>query len=76
MDKPVKIYTLSTCSHCKATKKLLDECKNENKTLRSKSQEYTDGLLNQMLMPLLEENDKLKKEITDLKEQIKQLKES
>jgi len=25
-DKPVKIYSLSTCSHCKATKKLLDEC--------------------------------------------------
>ena len=26
MPKPVKMYTLSTCSHCKATKKLLDEC--------------------------------------------------
>ncbi|MDH5202695.1 MAG: glutaredoxin family protein [Nitrospirota bacterium] len=26
MQPPVKIYTLSTCSHCKATKKLLDEC--------------------------------------------------
>jgi glutaredoxin-like protein NrdH len=25
-DKQVKIYTLSTCSHCKATKRLLDEC--------------------------------------------------
>lgn len=25
-DKPVMIYTLSTCSHCKSTKKLLDEC--------------------------------------------------
>ena len=24
--KDVKIYSLSTCSHCKATKKLLDEC--------------------------------------------------
>ncbi len=23
---PVKIYTLSTCSHCKATKKFLGEC--------------------------------------------------
>jgi glutaredoxin-like protein NrdH len=22
----VKLYSLSTCSHCKATKKLLDEC--------------------------------------------------
>lgn len=29
MQKPVKIYTLSTCSHCKATKKLLDECQVE-----------------------------------------------
>jgi glutaredoxin len=25
-DKPVKIYSLSTCSHCKSTKRLLDEC--------------------------------------------------
>ena len=25
-DKPVKIYTLTTCSHCKSTKKLLNEC--------------------------------------------------
>ena len=25
-DKPVKLYSLSTCSHCKSTKKLLDEC--------------------------------------------------
>ena len=23
---PVMIYTLSTCSHCKSTKKMLDEC--------------------------------------------------
>jgi glutaredoxin len=27
VEKPVKIFTLSTCSHCKATKKLLDECR-------------------------------------------------
>jgi glutaredoxin len=26
MPKPVKMYTLSTCSHCKATKKFLDSC--------------------------------------------------
>ena len=26
MDVPVKVYTLSTCSHCKATKKFLDAC--------------------------------------------------
>jgi glutaredoxin-like protein NrdH len=26
MQPPVKIYTLSTCSHCKATKKFLNEC--------------------------------------------------
>lgn len=25
-EKPVKMYTLSTCSHCKATKKFLGEC--------------------------------------------------
>jgi len=25
-DKPVKIYSLSTCSHCKATKKFLSDC--------------------------------------------------
>jgi glutaredoxin-like protein NrdH len=26
MKPEVKIYSLSTCSHCKATKKLLDDC--------------------------------------------------
>jgi len=26
METPVKMYTLSTCSHCKAAKKLMDEC--------------------------------------------------
>jgi glutaredoxin-like protein NrdH len=26
MEKLVKIYTLSTCSHCKATKTLLNDC--------------------------------------------------
>jgi glutaredoxin len=26
MGKPVKVYTLSTCSHCKSTKKFLNEC--------------------------------------------------
>jgi glutaredoxin len=26
MDNPVKMYTLSTCSHCKATKQFLDAC--------------------------------------------------
>lgn len=24
IDKPVKLYALTTCSHCKSTKKLLD----------------------------------------------------
>ena len=26
MENGVKMYTLSTCSHCKATKRFLDEC--------------------------------------------------
>lgn len=26
MAPPVKLYTLSTCSHCKSTKKLLADC--------------------------------------------------
>jgi len=26
MEKQVKIYSLSTCSHCKSTKRLLDDC--------------------------------------------------
>jgi glutaredoxin len=26
MSEPVMMYTLSTCSHCKATKKFLDHC--------------------------------------------------
>jgi glutaredoxin-like protein NrdH len=25
-ESPVKLYSLSTCSHCKATKRLLAEC--------------------------------------------------
>ena len=25
-DNPVKIYSLSTCSHCKSTKKFLSDC--------------------------------------------------
>ena len=29
MQKPVKMYTLSTCSHCKATKRFLDDCRVE-----------------------------------------------
>ena len=27
MQEAIKIYTLSTCSHCKSTKRFLDECK-------------------------------------------------
>ena len=26
MGEPVRMYTLSTCSHCRATKKFLDAC--------------------------------------------------
>jgi len=26
MENQVKMYSLSTCSHCKATKRFLDEC--------------------------------------------------
>jgi glutaredoxin-like protein NrdH len=26
MQPPVKMYTLSTCSHCKATKKFMNDC--------------------------------------------------
>jgi len=29
MAEPVKMYTISTCSHCKATKRFLDDCKVE-----------------------------------------------
>jgi glutaredoxin-like protein NrdH len=25
-DTPIMLYTLSTCSHCKSTKKLLNDC--------------------------------------------------
>jgi glutaredoxin-like protein NrdH len=25
-EKPIKVYSLSTCSHCKSTKKLLSDC--------------------------------------------------
>ena len=26
MDKPIQVFSLSTCSHCKSTKKFLSEC--------------------------------------------------
>jgi glutaredoxin len=26
MHPPVKMYTISTCSHCKATKKFMEQC--------------------------------------------------
>jgi len=26
MERPVKMFTLSTCSHCKATKQFFDDC--------------------------------------------------
>jgi len=26
MSQPVKLYTLSTCSHCKSTKQFLNDC--------------------------------------------------
>jgi glutaredoxin len=26
MGEPVRMFTLSTCSHCKATKRFLDDC--------------------------------------------------
>jgi glutaredoxin-like protein NrdH len=26
VNKPVKMYTLSTCSHCRAAKRFLDDC--------------------------------------------------
>jgi len=29
MKKPVKVYSLSTCRHCKSTKKLLSQCQVE-----------------------------------------------
>jgi glutaredoxin-like protein NrdH len=29
MQDPIMIYTLSTCGHCRATKRFLDECKIE-----------------------------------------------
>jgi len=29
MTEPVKMYTISTCSHCKATKRFMDDCKVE-----------------------------------------------
>ena len=25
-DSPIKVYSLSTCSHCKSVKKLMDDC--------------------------------------------------
>ncbi|MHC4212815.1 MAG: hypothetical protein ACYSWP_05495 [Planctomycetota bacterium] len=57
-------------------KKLLDKCEKQNKKLKGKAAEHTEELLNQMLMPLMEEVNELKRENADLKEQIRQLKGS
>ena len=43
MPSPVKLYTLSTCGHCAATKRLLDDC--------SVAYEFTD-------VDLLDEKDR------------------
>ena len=48
MSPPVKMFTLSTCSHCKATKKFLDTC--------SVQYEFTDV----DLLPLAERDAILK----------------
>ena len=29
MEKPIKLYSLSTCGHCKATKRFFNECEVE-----------------------------------------------
>ncbi len=59
-----------------AQKKLLDKCEKQNKNINENMMKNTEELLNQMLLPLMEEADKLKRENADLKEQIRQLKGS
>jgi peptidoglycan hydrolase CwlO-like protein len=57
-------------------KKRLDECEKKNKNLNENMMKNIEELTDQMLMPMMEENSKLREEIADLKEQIRQLKGS
>jgi hypothetical protein len=57
-----------------AKQKLLDKCEEKNKSLSDDVMKNIEDFTNQMLMPMVEEADKLRKENADLKEQIKQLK--
>ncbi len=71
-----KIADLKTshANELEEQKQLLDKCEKENKGLRTTLGKKTGQLLNQMLMPLRQQNEELQKENADLKEQIKQLK--
>ena len=53
---------------------LLAKCEKQNEALRINAGKNTGHILNQMLMPLRQQNEELQKENADLKEQIKQLK--
>ena len=55
-------------------KQLLAKCETENATLRTNAGKNAGMLLNQLLMPLRQQNEELQKENADLKEQIRQLK--
>ncbi len=58
MNKDIMMYTLSTCSHCKATKKLLNDC--------SVEYEFTDVdlLTGQERMDILEDIKKFNPKCT------------
>lgn len=74
LKKDIETLKTSHANELEEQKQLLDECEKENKTLRTNVGKNAGQLLNQMLMPLKQQNEELRKENADLKEQIKQLK--
>lgn len=76
LEKQIQDFGKKHAKELNAQKKRLDECEKKNKNLNEKMMKNIEELTNQMLLPLMEETDKLRKENADLKEQIRQLKES
>ena len=76
LEKQIQDLGKKHAKELDAQKKLLDKCEKKNKNLNEKETKNIDGLINQLLLPMMEEADKLKRENADLKEQIRQLKGS
>ncbi len=76
LEKQIQDLGKKHAKELDAQKKLLDKCEKKNKNLNKNVMKNIEELTNQMLMPRMDEADKLLKENADLKEQIRQLKGS